>query len=239
MIRLDKYIADAAGLTRSEAGKAIRSGAVAVDGTVLRKPERKIDEAAAAVSLNGMPCVWRQFRYYLLDKPAGLITASRDRTRETVLDLFPPEIRKTDIAPVGRLDKDTSGLLLLTNDGEFAHRVISQKYEVPKVYRAAVEHPLEPEDPERFRNGLVLADGTACLPAELEILDACECLVTVREGKYHQVRRMLASVGKPVLTLRRLSVGPLRVEPGPGPGRWRELTEEELCMMFKLLGMEK
>lgn len=239
MIRLDKYIADAAGLTRSEAGKAIRSGAVAVDGTVLRKPERKIDEAAAAVSLNGMPCVWRRFRYYLLDKPAGLITASRDRTRETVLDLFPPEIRKTDIAPVGRLDKDTSGLLFLTNDGEFAHRVISPKYEVPKVYRAAVEHPLEPEDPERFRNGLVLADGTACLPAELEILDACECLVTVREGKYHQVRRMLASVGKPVLTLRRLSVGPLRVEPGPGAGRWRELTEEELCMMFKLLGMEK
>ena len=117
--------------------------------------------------------------------------------------------------------------------------MISPKYEVPKVYRAAVERPLDPEDPGRFRGGLVLADGTACLPAELEILDACDCLVTVREGKYHQVRRMLASVGKPVLTLRRLSVGPLRVEPGPGAGRWRELTEEELCMMFKLLGMEK
>ena len=206
---------------------------------MLRKPERKIDEAAAAVSLNGMPCVWRQFRYYLLDKPAGLITASRDRTRETVLDLFPPEIRKTDIAPVGRLDKDTSGLLLLTNDGEFAHRVISPKYEVPKVYRATVERPLDPEDPGRFRSGLVLADGTECLPADLELLGACDCLVTVREGKYHQVRRMLAAVGKPVLTLRRLSVGPLQVEPGPGTGRYRELTEEELCIMFKMLGMEK
>lgn len=239
MIRLDKYIADAAGLTRREAGKAIRSGAVAVNGTVVRKPEQKLDEGAASVTLNGVPCAWRRFRYFLLDKPTGLITASKDRRQETVLDLFPPELRRLDLAPVGRLDKDTSGLLLLTNDGEFAHRVISPKYEAPKVYRATVERPLDPEDPGRFRGGLVLADGTACLPAELEILGPRDCLVTVREGKYHQVRRMLAAVGKPVVTLRRLSVGPLRVEPGPGTGRWRELTEEELCIMFKLLGMEK
>ena len=239
MIRLDKYIADAAGLTRSEAGRAIRSGTVTVDGSVIRKPEQKIDESTAAVTLNGTPCTYSWFRYYLLDKPTGLITASKDSRQETVLDLFPPEIRKLDIAPVGRLDKDTSGLLLLTNDGEFAHRVISPKYAVPKVYLATVEHPLEPGDPERFRNGLVLADGTQCLPADLEILSEFDCLVTVQEGKYHQVRRMLAAVGKPVLTLRRLSVGPLQVEPGPGAGRYRELTKEELCIMFKMLGMEK
>ena len=239
MIRLDKYIADAAGLTRSEAGRAIRSGKVTVDGSVIRKPEQKIDESTAAVTLNGTPCTYSRFRYYLLDKPTGLITASKDSRQETVLDLFPPEIRKLDIAPVGRLDKDTSGLLLLTNDGEFAHRVISPKYAVPKVYLATVEHPLEPGDPERFRNGLVLADGTQCLPAGLEILSEFDCLVTVQEGKYHQVRRMLAAVGKPVLTLRRLSVGPLQVEPGPGAGRYRELTKEELCIMFKMLGMEK
>lgn len=239
MIRLDKYIAEAAGLTRREAGRAIRSGTVTVNGSAVRKPEQKIDENAAAVALNGVPCSYRRFRYFLLDKPTGLITASRDSRQETVLDLFPPEIRKLDIAPVGRLDKDTSGLLLLTNDGEFAHRVISPKYEVPKVYRAAVEHPLNPKDPERFQNGLVLGDGTRCLPAELRILSDYDCLVTVREGKYHQVRRMLAAVGKPVLSLRRLSVGPLQVEPGPGTGRYRELTEEELCIMFKMLGMEK
>ena len=239
MIRLDKYIADAAGLTRSEASRAIRPGMAAVNGTVIRKPEQKIEEATAAVTLNGSPCVYRRFRYYLMDKPVGLITASKDRAQRTVLDLFPPELRKLDIAPIGRLDKDTGGLLLLTNDGEFAHRIISPKYAVPKVYQATVEHPFELEDPERFRNGLVLADGTKCLPAGLEILSEFECLVTVREGKYHQVRRMLASVGKPVLTLRRLSVGPLRVDPGPGAGQYRDLTEGELCIMFKLLGMEK
>jgi 16S rRNA pseudouridine516 synthase len=193
----------------------------------------------AAVTLNGTPCSYRRFWYYLLDKPTGLITASRDGRQETVLDLFPPEIRKRGIAPVGRLDKDTSGLLLLTNDGEFAHRVISPRYAVSKVYHATVEQSLEAMDPERFQSGLILADGTKCLPAELEILGERTCLVTVQEGKYHQVRRMLAAVGKPVLTLRRLSVGPLQVKPGPGIGRYRELTEEELCIMFKMLGMEK
>ena len=239
MIRLDKYIADAAGLTRSEAVRAIRSGAVAVNGSVLRKPEQKIDEKTATVTRNGIPCTYRRFLYFLLDKPTGVITASRDGRQKTVLDLFPPELRRLGLAPVGRLDKDTGGLLLLTNDGEFAHRVISPKYAVPKVYRATVERPLDPLDPGRFENGLVLADGTRCLPAELEIVGEFECLVTVREGKYHQVRRMLAAVGKPVLTLRRLSVGPLQVEPGPGTGQYRELTEEELCIMFKMLGMEK
>ena len=239
MIRLDKYLSDAAGLTRSEAGRAIRSGTVTVNGSVVRKPEQKFDENTVSVTLNDSPCRYSRFRYYLLDKPTGLITASRDSRQETVLDLFPPEIRKLNIAPVGRLDKDTSGLLLLTNDGEFAHRVISPKYAVPKVYHATVEQRLEPKDPERFQNGLILADGTKCLPAGLEILGEYDCLVTVQEGKYHQVRRMLAAVGKPVLTLRRLSVGPLQVEPGPGNGRYRELTDEELCIMFKMLGMEK
>ena len=172
MIRLDKYLSDATGLTRSEAGRTIRSGAVTVNGSVVRKPEQKFDENTVSVMLNGSPCRYSRFRYYLLDKPTGLITASRDSRQETVLDLFPPEIRKLNIAPAGRLDKDTSG-------------------------------------------------------------------VTVQEGKYHQVRRMLAAVGKPVLTLRRLSVGPLQVEPGPGNGCYRELTEEELCIMFKMLGMEK
>jgi len=226
-------------MTRSEAGREIRSGCVTVNGGVVRRPEQKIDETADSVCRNGMPCLYRRFLYCLLDKPTGVITASRDKRQETVLGLFPPEIRRQGIAPVGRLDKDTSGLLLLTNDGEFAHRVISPKYGVEKVYRATVSAPLEPGDPERFREGLILADGTACLPAGLEILSERECLVTVREGKYHQVRRMLAAVGKPVLTLRRISLGPLQVEPGPGEGRYRELSEQELCMMFKLLHMEK
>ncbi len=239
MIRLDKYLADASGITRSEAGREIRSGSVTVNAAVVRRPEQKIDEAADSVCRNGIPCIYRRFLYYLLDKPTGLITASVDKRQETVLDLFPPEIRRKGIAPVGRLDKDTSGLLLLTNDGEFAHRVISPKYGVQKVYRATVNGSLSREDQERFRKGLILADGTECLPAVLEILGTSECLVTVQEGKYHQVRRMLAAVGKPVLTLRRISVGPLQIESGPGEGKFRELTEKELCIMFKLLHMEK
>ena len=187
MIRLDKYLADAAGLTRSEAARMIRSGMAAVNGSVIRRPEQKFDENTAAVTLNGTPCSYRRFWYYLLDKPTGLITASRDGRQETVLDLFPPEIRKRGIAPVGRLDKDTSGLLLLTNDGEFAHRVISPRYAVSKVYHATVEQPLEAKDPERFQSGLILADGTKCLPAELEILGERTCLVTACNGAGREV----------------------------------------------------
>lgn len=237
MIRLDRLIAETGGLSRRQAGKAIRDGAVTVDGTVVIKPEYKLDENAS-VTLYGKPCSFQQNRYYMLDKPTGVITASADQHQRTVLDLFPPEIRR-GLFPVGRLDKDTSGLLLLTDDGDFAHRVISPRYDVEKVYRATVENALSPEDPLRFCEGLRLADGTQCLPAELEILGDRECLVTVREGKYHQVRRMLAAVGKPVLTLRRLSVGPLLLDPGLEAGQYRELTGMELCMMFKTLHMEK
>ena len=239
MIRLDKYIADAAGLTRSEAGKAIRSGTVTVNGVVIHRPEQKLDETVDLVCLNGTPCRYSRFCYYLLNKPVGLITASRDSRQKTVLDLFPPALRKQGIAPAGRLDKDTSGLLLLTNDGELAHRVISPRYEIDKVYRAVTEHPLCEADVRRFQEGIVLADGTRCLPAALRILGETECLVTVHEGRYHQVRRMLASVGKPVLSLQRIAVGPLRIETAPPEGEWRELTDEELCRMINALHMEK
>ncbi|MBQ9663212.1 MAG: rRNA pseudouridine synthase [Oscillospiraceae bacterium] len=237
MMRLDKFVADTAGMTRSQAARAIRSGTVTVNGVPVRKPEQKIDENHDTVTTEGRPCTYRRFRYFLLDKPTGVITASKDPHQPTVLDLFPPELRRQGIFPVGRLDKDTSGLLLITNDGEFAHRVISPKSGLAKVYRATVEGSLTPEDVERFRNGIVLADGTKCLPAGLEILSEGECLVTVREGKYHQVRRMLAAVGKPVLTLRRLSVGPLSLDPALAPGGYRELSEEDLCTLFKLLHM--
>lgn len=239
MMRLDRFVADTSGLTRSQAAKVIRSGEVRINGTAVRKPDQKIDEDRDQIEVSGEPCVYRRFRYFLLDKPTGVITASRDSRQETVLDLFSQEIRKQGIFPVGRLDKDTSGLLLLTNDGEFAHRVISPRSGISKVYHARVDGVLSPEDAERFREGLVLADGTRCLPAELEILNDGECLVTVQEGKYHQVRRMLAATENPVLTLRRLSIGPLKLDPALRPGQYRELTESELCIMFNALHMEK
>ena len=167
-----------------------------------------------------------------MDKPLGLITASRDREAGTVLDLLPAEVKKQGVFPVWRLDKDTSGLLLLTDDGDFAHRVISPGSHVNKIYLAEVEGTLLPETVLRFREGIVLKDGTECLPAKLEILRERTCLVTVQEGKYHQVRRMLAAAGNPVVTLRRLQIGALRLADNSEPGTWRQLSEEEKAKVF-------
>lgn len=231
-MRLDRLLGEASALTRSRAAKAIREGKVTVNGFTVRRPEQKIEENTDRICLEGEPVCYRRFHYYLLDKPTGLITASRDRNAETVLDLFPPEIRKQGIFPVGRLDKDTSGLLLLTDDGGYAHRVISPGKEVGKVYRAEVEGVLRPETAELFRSGVTLRDGTHCLPAELEILSGQECLVTVREGKYHQVRRMLAAAGNPVLKLRRIRIGAMSLPEDSQPGTWRELSAEEKDLVF-------
>ena len=238
-MRLDKFIADTTGMTRSQAGREIRTGSVLVNGIPVRKPEQKIEETSDTVTVSGRVCEYCRFHYYLLNKPTGFITAAKDPKQKTVLDLFPTEIRKWGVSPVGRLDKDTSGLLLLTDNGEFAHRIISPKSEVDKVYRAVVDGMLSPGDILGFREGIVLADGTKCLPAKLEIINEQECIVTVQEGKYHQVRRMLAAVGKPVYSLKRVAIGPLRLETDLLEGQYRPLTEQELCIMFKLLHMEK
>ena len=163
----------------------------------------------------------------MLNKPAGDLTATEDRRQETVLDLLPPELRRRALSPVGRLDKDTEGLLLLTNDGQLAHRLLSPKSHVDKVYYARVDGALEPGDIAAFAAGMTLGDGLECLPAGLEILSPTEALVTLREGKFHQVKRMLAARGKPVLYLKRLSMGRLRLDPALAPGAWRMLTEEE------------
>ncbi len=231
-MRLDRLVAECSALTRSQAAKAIRGGAVTVNGIPVRKQEMKLDENTDRVCLGGEPVCYRRFHYYMLDKPLGLITASKDREAATVLDLLPPAIRKQGVFPVGRLDKDTSGLLLITDDGDYAHRVISPGNHVDKIYLAEVEGQLLPETVGRFREGIVLRDGTRCLPAGLEILEDRKCLVTVREGKYHQVRRMLAAAGTPVLSLRRLQIGGLRLPADSQPGTWRELSEEEKDLVF-------
>ena len=232
MMRLDRLITAAAGLSRSQAGKAIRAGRVSVNGVTAEKPEQKVLEDTDSVLLDGKALCFQARHYYLLGKPTGVITAARDPKQKTVLDLFPPEVRKQGVFPVGRLDKDTSGLLLLTDDGDFAHRVISPKSGVLKVYEALVEGQLTQEDVKVFADGICLKDGTHCLPAKLEPLASDRCLVTVQEGKYHQVRRMLAAVGKPVLMLRRLSVGALSLEKGSVQGTWRQLSEEEAAHVF-------
>lgn len=230
-MRLDRFITATGGLSRSQAGKAVRAGRVSVNGRPVTAPDLKIDEECDIILLDGVPLRYRARHYILLDKPVGVITAARDPARPTVLELLPAEVRHTGVMPVGRLDKDTSGLLLLTDDGDFAHRVISPKSGVRKVYRATVAGTLTDADVRLFAEGVLLADGTRCLPAGLQLLSPDCCLVTVQEGKYHQVRRMLASAGKPVLTLRRLSVGGLSLPEDSVPGTWRELDEEEVSLV--------
>ena len=231
-IRLDKYLCDLGAAPRSECRKLIRAGRVCVDGKTVTAPETKIEAESAAVTLDGERLAWKKFRYFMLNKPAGVVTATEDKRQKTVLDLLPPEYARLGLFPVGRLDRDTKGLLLLTNDGDFAHRVISPKFAVEKRYDARVEGTPDEADAAAFAEGLVLGDGTKCRPAVLEITGPGACRVTVTEGKYHQVKRMLSSRGKPVTELKRLSIGALALPEELEEGAVRELDEEDLCRVF-------
>lgn len=227
MERLDKIISATGKKSRREVREMVRQGRVLVDGKPAHAADMKVDPQTAVILLDGEPLGYEKFTYVMLHKPAGVLTATEDRRQETVLDLLPPELRRRALSPVGRLDKDTEGLLLLTNDGQLAHRLLSPKSHVDKVYYARVDGALEPGDIAAFAAGMTLGDGLECLPAGLEILSPTEALVTLREGKFHQVKRMLAARGKPVLYLKRLSMGRLRLDPALAPGAWRMLTEEE------------
>ena len=227
MERLDKIISATGKKSRREVREMVRQGRVLVDGKPAPAADMKVDPQTAVILLDGEPLGYEKFTYVMLHKPAGVLTATEDRRQETLLDLLPPELRRRALSPVGRLDKDTEGLLLLTNDGQLAHRLLSPKSHVDKVYYARVDGALEPGDIAAFAAGMTLGDGLECLPAGLEILSPTEALVTLREGKFHQVKRMLAARGKPVLYLKRLSMGRLRLDPALAPGAWRMLTEEE------------
>ena len=232
MTRLDKLLADSGTVSRSEAKLLLRAGRVTVDGVTARSAAEKYDPETATVRVDGEVLNCSPMRYLMLYKPEGLLSATEDARQPTVLDLLPAQLRRQGLFPVGRLDKDTTGLLLLTNDGSFAHRVISPKQHVPKVYLATVDGGLEPSDVDAFAAGLTLADGTVCLPAKLEILRPDLGQVSVFDGKYHQVKRMFAARGKHVTALHRCSVGGLVLDPALAPGGFRELTEGELAAVF-------
>lgn len=216
MERLDKLLAGTGKWSRREVKALVRQGLVRVDGRLAASAEDKLDPAVAVVTVAGETVALHRFTYVLLHKPAGVLTATEDRKQPTVLDLLPPELRRIGLAPVGRLDKDTEGLLLLTNDGELAHRLLSPKYHVEKRYFARVDGELSAADAEAFARGMTLGDGLECLPAGLEVLPDRVCIVTLREGKFHQVKRMLAARGAPVLYLKRLSMGPLTLDDSLG-----------------------
>lgn len=230
-MRLDKLLAHLNCGSRKEVQAMIRAGRVAVDGAVLADPAAKVDPDTVQVALDGQAQTYRAQRYYMLNKPAGVITASRDERHDTVLGLFPENMRRGLFA-VGRLDKDTEGLLIITDDGALSHELMSPARHVSKIYEAEVDGTLAPDAAMRFRTGLTLRDGTVCLPALLEILMQQEgkarVRVTLREGKYHQVKRMIAAVGGTVVGLRRVQLGGLRLDPALPAGAFRELTGEEL-----------
>ena len=226
MERLDKFLCDSGAGTRSQVKLLLKAGRVTVDGVVERDNSRKIDPNAQTVCLDGEAVGGKRTVVIMLNKPAGYVTATEDKKEKTVMELLPPEYRKLDLKPVGRLDKATEGLLLFTNDGDLIHKLISPKKEVPKVYYARHEGTATPLDVQAFADGLMLGDGTKCLPAQLEILGAGESRVTVCEGKYHQVRRMMASRNMPVIYLERQQESGLTLGDLPR-GQVRELTEEE------------
>lgn len=237
MERLDKLLAGTGKWSRREVKALVRQGLVRVDGRLAASAEDKLDPAAAVITVAGETVALHRFTYVLLHKPAGVLTATEDRKQPTVLDLLPPELRRIGLAPVGRLDKDTEGLLLLTNDGELAHRLLSPKYHVDKRYLARVDGELSATDAEAFARGMTLGDGLECLPAGLELLPGHACIVTLREGKFHQVKRMLAARGAPVLYLKRLSMGPLVLEDSLAAGAYRLLRAEEISALYRVCGL--
>ena len=230
--RLDKVIASTGRWSRREVKELVRQGRVTVNGAVAKIAEEKADPEAADICVNGERLIWRQYTWVMLNKPAGYLSATEDGRGKTVLDLLPPELRRRGLFPVGRLDKDTEGLLLLTNEGGLAHDILSPKHHVDKVYYARTAGCLTEEDCRAFAAGMTLGGGLECLPAGLEILSAgpegSEGLVTLREGKFHQVKRMLAARGKPVLYLKRVRMGNLPLDPALEPGTYRYLTEDEV-----------
>ena len=234
-MRLDKYLSDMGAGTRSELKKEIRRSGVSVDGTVITDPGFSVS-ASSRVVFRGSVIAYEESVYYMLNKPAGIISASEDGREPTVVDLI-PEPKRRDLFPVGRLDRDTEGLLIITSDGALSHRLLSPKHHVDKVYYVRVSGILTDNDIEMFSDGLVLTDGLECLPADLKILSVSEdeytseAEITIREGKFHQVKRMFSSIGAEVLYLKRLSMGPVVLDPELPPGGSRRLTQDEMALL--------
>jgi len=230
MERLDKFLCDSGAGTRSQVKAMLKAGRVTVDGKVEKDNGRKIDPKTQIITLDGEALGGFRRVVVMLNKPAGFVTATEDQNDRTVMELIPAEMKHLELKSVGRLDKATEGLLLFTNDGDLLHRLISPKKEVPKVYYAKHEGTATEEDVAAFTQGLVLRDGLNCLPAKLEPLGAGESLVTVCEGKYHQVRRMMASRNMTVTYLERRQESGLTLGALPR-GQVRELTEEEIAAL--------
>ncbi|MBM7621389.1 16S rRNA pseudouridine516 synthase [Bacillus tianshenii] len=233
-MRLDKLLANSGYGTRKEVKKLLKTGVVKVDGKVVKDAKVHVEPEEQEVTVLDDVVEYREFIYLMMHKPPGFLSATEDHRQETVVDILQEEDKIFEPFPVGRLDKDTEGFLLLTNDGQLAHQLLSPKKHVPKTYYAKIDGEVTEEDIASFREGVTLDDGYETLPAELKILSAgpqSEIEVTIVEGKFHQVKRMFQAVGKTVTYLKRLSMGPLELDPDLELGEYRELTDEEVELL--------
>lgn len=230
--RLDKIIASQFNISRSDARKEIRRGKVTLNGGIIKDPSLNVDVEASEITYGGQILNYKKHIYLIMNKPKGVISASDDKSRETVVDLVPEHLKRQGLFPVGRLDRDTTGLLLITDDGDFAHKVISPKMEIPKTYLVTVDNPLPQNAAEIFKNGITLADGTLCRKATLKDRGNLTCEITISEGKYHQIKRMFGVIDIGVNALHRLSLGGLTLPEDLSEGDCRELTNAEFERIF-------
>ena len=231
-MRLDKFLCEANLGTRSQVKDLIRRGAVTVNDVSVKGAETRVDEETDIVCVQGRPVHYQKFFYYMLNKPPGIVSATRDKLSATVMELLRPEHRRSDLFPAGRLDKDTEGFLLLTNDGELAHRLLSPKKHVDKTYRVSIDHGLSEEDIHRLEQGVDIGEDCPTLPAKVQQLEETVILLTIQEGKFHQVKRMLMAVDNSVTALKRISFGGITLDDTLMPGEYRELTKEEVKILY-------
>ena len=235
-MRLDRFLSEQTALSRKEAAEAVRRGAVTVNGKAVRKPETPVSPTRDAVICMGRAVQYEEFCYYLLHKPEGVITATRDSSQKTVLDLISPDDRRQGLFPSGRLDKDTSGLLLITNDGQLSHKMMSPRHRAAKYYLAALRDEISPQTAAAFRSGILLREGDAeeeCLPAECAAIGDRLAVVELHEGKYHQVRRMFAAVGNHVEHLLRVQIGALTLPPQLPAGGYLKILPKDASLTLK------
>jgi 16S rRNA pseudouridine516 synthase len=235
-LRLDRYLANMGCGSRSEVKKMLRAGQVTVNGQIVREDGYQVAELNDKITCSGEVIRYREFIYLMLNKPAGVISATDDNRERTVLDLLDPKYCNKGIFPVGRLDKDTEGLLVLTNNGELGHQLLAPRKHVPKCYLAQVAGAVGPEDFAAFQNGILLDDGYRTLPAELKLLQSgelTEVRVIIHEGKFHQIKRMFQALDKKVVYLKRIAMGALVLDPTLGLGEYRELSDEEIAILMR------
>lgn len=230
MERLDKVISSQGKYSRSEVKKLVKGGRVTVDGTAVKSADIKVDPAISVIAVDGQTLCYKKHIYIMLNKPQGVISASVDKTQKTVVDLVPKELFRQGLFPAGRLDADTRGFVLITDDGDFAHRILSPKNHILKTYHATLERPVTDEDIKKFRQGIELKDGTLCLEAQVRMIEAelPVAEIKIHEGKYHQVKRMFAALGNRVVDLRRVEMGNLQLDESLAEGQCREIADEEL-----------